>query len=369
MSRKIPHDCNEQYCSSCREYVPSGRHVCFMKPEKIDQEIMKQHRDAKFLFFDLECYQDEKGTFIPNVAILQDYKGTEFRFPADQSELGNDVTEEFCSFLFDERFRNHYVIAHNFRGFDSYPILRWLLNNGIKPEVIMNGGKVMQLDVKEFGIRFRDSYNYNPQSLSAWARTFDLANTEQKGTFPHCYNGPEYWNKVVEYPKRDAYDYSMKKKADRKVFMKFYRKDRRKKKNRFDVNDELFTYCSQDVTVLRVCCGKLREIFMDISGGLCPFVSALTIAGLCGFFWRGTLLEPSLIELIHPTQRTGSIKASQWLTGIRQSENLDLTEEARVSSYYVDALCTESKTVFEFYGKLHSAYIQRILFDENNAFL
>ena len=230
VGRKKPHDCDEQYCSSCREYVASGRHVCFMKREKIDQETVNQHRNAKFLFFDLECYQDKNGVFVPNVAILQDSKGTEFRFPTDESELGTDVTDEFCSFLFDERFRNHYIIAHNFRGFDSYPILRWLLNNGIRPEVIMNGGKVMQLDVKEFGIRFRDSYNYNPQSLSDWAKTFNLAVTEQKGVFPHSYNGPEYWGKVVEYPKREAYDYSMKKKADHKAFVEFYRKDRRKKR-------------------------------------------------------------------------------------------------------------------------------------------
>ena len=65
---------------------------------------MKQHQNAKFLYFDLECYQDDKGVFVPNVAILQNEKGTEYRFPTDDSDLSCDVTDEFCSFLFDEKF-------------------------------------------------------------------------------------------------------------------------------------------------------------------------------------------------------------------------------------------------------------------------
>ena len=112
------------------------------------------------------------------------------------------------------------------------------------------------------------------------------------------------------------------------------------------------------MTVLRLCCKKLRVIFMDISGGLCPFVSALTIAGLCGFFWRAKILEPNLIELIQPNGRTGSLKANQWLSGIRQAKKLELTEEARISSYFVDAVCRESKTVFEFYGWYLTHYVE-----------
>ncbi|GAU90731.1 hypothetical protein RvY_03109 [Ramazzottius varieornatus] len=44
----------------------------------------------------------------------------------------------------------------------------------------MNDFKVMQPDVKKFNIRFRDSYNYNPQSLFAWTKTFSPPKEEQE---------------------------------------------------------------------------------------------------------------------------------------------------------------------------------------------
>ena len=357
LKRKTDHQCGEVWCSVCHLYFQAGEHVCYMPPVVITETELKKHSNAKFLYFDLECFQDENGIFVPNVAVVQDEEGNEVRFPADLTDLGEDVTDEFCSYIFDARFKNYFVIAHNFRGFDSYPILRWLLNNGITPKIIMSGSKIMQLDVKEYNIRFRDSYNYNPQSLSSWAKTFDLAKNEQKGSFPHEYNSPEHWGKEVQYPNKTAYGYNNMKKAERKAFMKFYRKDRRKKKNLFNVDAELLRYCSQDVTTLRLCSRKLRQIFLELSGGLCPFVSALTIAGLCSFFWRAKLLEPNLIELLKPSQRTSSVKATKWLNHLGETEELSLETEVRVSNYFVDAICHQNKTIFEFYGKYPSLVI------------
>ena len=120
---------------------------------------------------------------------------------------------------------------------------------------------------------------------------------------------------------------------------------------------ELLRYCSQDVTTLRLCSRKLRQIFLELSGGLCPFVSALTIAGLCSFFWRAKLLEPNLIELLKPSQRTSSVKATKWLNHLGETEKLSLETEVRVSNYFVDAICHQNKTIFEFYGKYPSLVI------------
>jgi hypothetical protein len=39
------------------------------------------------------------------------------------------------------------VIAHNFKGYDSLPILEYLYQNGVKPTSIANGAKNMYIEV------------------------------------------------------------------------------------------------------------------------------------------------------------------------------------------------------------------------------
>jgi hypothetical protein len=45
------------------------------------------------------------------------------------------------------RKRRATVIAHNFKGYDSLPILGYLYQNGVKPTIIANGAKNMHIEV------------------------------------------------------------------------------------------------------------------------------------------------------------------------------------------------------------------------------
>jgi hypothetical protein len=49
------------------------------------------------------------------------------------------------------------VIAHNFKGYDSLPILGYLYQNGVKPTIIANGAKNMYIEVPGSRIRMIDS--------------------------------------------------------------------------------------------------------------------------------------------------------------------------------------------------------------------
>ena len=126
-----------------------------------------------------------------------------------------------------------------------------------------------------------------PQLCSAialgWAKMFSLK--EHKTYFPHTLNSPEHWGSVIPFPDRKFYGYEAMNKAARKAFLKFYRKERKRCRNRFDVNNTLVKYCCQDVTTLRACSQQFRELFMTISDGICSYSAALTISGLCNYFW------------------------------------------------------------------------------------
>ena len=56
-------------------------------------------------------------------------------------------------------------MAHNFQDYDSYFILQYLHEQGVKYNVIMRQAKVLSLEVELFNIRFVDSLNFIPMKL------------------------------------------------------------------------------------------------------------------------------------------------------------------------------------------------------------
>ena len=47
--------------------------------------------------------------------VVQDDEGEETIFPSEDEPLGRNITDDLCNFLFQEKHKNHYVIAHNLR--------------------------------------------------------------------------------------------------------------------------------------------------------------------------------------------------------------------------------------------------------------
>ena len=65
----------------------------------------------------------------------------------EQIFYGEISRDNFCRWLFSEQNVGSKVLCHNFKGYDSYPILQYLYRNGVLPEVIMTGSKFMSIDV------------------------------------------------------------------------------------------------------------------------------------------------------------------------------------------------------------------------------
>jgi hypothetical protein len=56
------------------------------------------------------------------------------------------------------------VIAHNFKGYDSLPILGYLYQNGVKPTIIANGAKNMYIEVPGCRIRMTVTPSFSPEN-------------------------------------------------------------------------------------------------------------------------------------------------------------------------------------------------------------
>ena len=112
---------------------------------------------------------------------------------------GDNPRNEFCEWLFTEEHRGCVVMAHNYQGYDSYFILQFLRENGVKYDLTMRGAKVFSLYVPMFDIKFIDSLNFIPMRLANFLKTFGIDEIA-KGYFPHLFNRKENENYVGPIP-------------------------------------------------------------------------------------------------------------------------------------------------------------------------
>ena len=181
-----------------------NEHVNLLDNEAEDEDVIEAEDEDvteaeynQLLFFYFECRQ-ENGNHEPNLCVIQNEAGDEWVFQ------GDNTRNEFCEWLFTEEHRGYVVMAHNYQGYDSYFILQFLRENGVKYDPIMRGAKVLSLSVPMFDIKFIDSLNFIPMRLANFLKTFGIDEIA-KGYFPHLFNRKESENYVGPIPPSPYY--------------------------------------------------------------------------------------------------------------------------------------------------------------------
>ena len=298
------HACGEQYCTNCKVWY-TNKHKCYMQ-----KKDLKKPND-KYIFYDFETKLDTKGKHVVNYCVAQYLNGEEHIF---------NTVDEFCTWIFTKRHKDYTVIAHYGKGYDFQFVQEWLVAHNVKPNVILNGQKIILLEVKkDYNIRFIDSISFTMQPLRDFPKTFGLVELA-KGYFPHKYNTDENQNYVGKYPDKKYYGYECMTKNDREKFNKWYETT---KDQVFNFKDEMFKYCKSDVDILRRGCLKLRELFLQISN-IDPF-QYVTIASVCHAIYRNEFLPENTIGIVNetPTDKY-SIKSIKWLKYISLNNNIDI---------------------------------------------
>ncbi|XP_045201509.2 uncharacterized protein LOC123555044 [Mercenaria mercenaria] len=271
---------------------------------------------------------------------------------------GDNTLNDFCHLLFSEENYNSTVLCHNFQGYDSYPILHYLYANAIVPKVIPNGAKIMCLTVPSCKIKMIDSINFLPMALSKLPAMFGFDELK-KGYFPHLFNKKENQRVVLDgLPDLSFYNPNGMKPDDRQTFLKWYS---RHKNDTFDFQEQLLDYCKSDTDILRRCCLRFREDFMDTTD-IDPFEQCITMASACNLVFRTKFLESETIGLIprqgyNPEQKQ-SMKALQWVKYISHMEGYKIQHarnggEKVIGPYRADGYYESKnaeKIVLEFHG-------------------
>lgn len=129
-----------------------------------------------------------------------------------------------------------------FQGYDGQFILSWLEDNAHKPDLILRGRKIMKLQCNM--VTVSDSMNFLPFPLASLPKAFGFS--EEKGFFPFLFNTKTNENYVGTYP--DAKYYCPERMKDSSSFEKWYNSV---KHQEFNMREQLISYCTQDVEVLK----------------------------------------------------------------------------------------------------------------------
>jgi hypothetical protein len=351
--RQDEHRCGEYVCHVCKEFVLSG-HLCYMQVESA-----KEAND-KLIFYDFET-DFSSGEHVVNFAVAQYGDGTEFVFK------GYDALHEFCEFLFSMKHKGFTAIAHNAKGFDAVLIQRWLIQNRPTADmhVIHSGQKIMQLTLNDYKIRLVDSLNFLQMPLSKFPETFGLdLSTHSKGDFPFKFNTFENQTYIGPMPAIHFYDPDTKKdKTNRDKFIAWHKK-LVEEKYVFDFQKEMYKYCAQDVSILRLCCLDFRKTFLSETG-VDPFCYCTIAASVMAVYRSKYLKEKTIGVIPKNLYRNGkkpySKSSIEWLEFISvqtktKIQHADHGGERVISdvdlgkTYHVDGFCEQTNTVYEFYG-------------------
>ena len=229
---------------------------------------------------------------------------------------GIATQQEFCKWLISTQHKDFTVIAHNARGYDSYFIYDYLIENSHTPHpIIFSGFKIMYMSVPTGGlnIRFLDSLNFLPMPLAQLPKSFGLEELK-KGLFPHFFNTPENQDAVLlNLPDIKYYDPDSMSKDRRSEFLDWYELH---KNDQFDFQKEMQDYCISDVDILLQACWKFRQLLKSQTGQECQIedlenmltktirknavdsFSFLTIASVCMGIFRAKFLTETWSVLI-----------------------------------------------------------------------
>ena len=350
--------CGLQYCPNCSKEVNILQHRCFLQPiDDVDND-----KNTIFVYFDIEARQDT-GNHIANLLCAEtDHNDTQYTFKGEQCVA--EFLEWIHSIANDESVDKVIVVAHNFKGYDSYFILQELYKQHVTNlNQVVNGAKILSLGIPY--VKFIDSMNFFPMALSNFPKTFGL-NELKKSFFPHFFNTPE--NQIYEgyIPDKKYYDPDGMSTARKQEFEVWY-DEKVSQGYIFDFQHELLTYCQSDVRLLKQGCMKFQMQFRNICG-FNPMEQCITIASACNMAYRKNWMPENQIA-IQPvrgwrTQNNQSHAALTWLYW----EEKQLTRsnllpriahvrnkgERRIKdgnkSFLVDGYDEQTRTVYEFQG-------------------
>jgi hypothetical protein len=266
-----------------------------------------------------------------------------------------DTRKAFCEWLFRPEHSGYTVMAHNFKGYDSYFLLEYLCQKGERPEVTFRGAKLLTMYLKRLNMTFKDSLCFLPMPLRKFSSTFGLR--EEKGHFPHFFNRPENQQYVGPLPPLEDYGIATMSEEDAQALRDWHAQQAGRV---FDFQKELRYYCEQDVELLKRGVLAARRIFLAVTG-FDPFRECITLASACMRSYLRNFMPEDTIGIVPREGYRGravqSSKAKKWLWWLQHNDPrlklqtcLSFEGEKTLLGAPVDGYDEATATVYQFHG-------------------
>ncbi|KAF8361069.1 hypothetical protein PRIPAC_87992 [Pristionchus pacificus] len=199
-----------EFCPKCCRHVePLKTHACYtrMPTESMKKKYKEKEKTVKLIAFDLECSQSiekEDGTFeflenhqvvcaVAKKACYECFEVRRFNKNVDCAKCGRNrivfsycnsknIFDDFIDWLFRPEHNGSYLFAHYGGRYDYLLLLQGMLKLKIKPDVIMNGRRVIAGTAihNECTLYLRDSFNLIPLALGNFKKAFGLKSCDDK---------------------------------------------------------------------------------------------------------------------------------------------------------------------------------------------
>ena len=252
---------------------------------------------------------------------------------------------------------NSVWVAHNGGRFDIFLMCELLVERKIVPKVIMNGSKIMCMELEDRNLKVVDSYLFLSMHLSKFPEALGIKDIT-KGFHPYLftdltYVGPMIGLEYIEPPPEGS-----------KMHAKFDEWYTSQINKTYVFRDEIHYYCQLDVDILRQGCIIFAHLMRNVTGVL-PFYDKTchTVAGLALKIYRTNFLIQETIGQIPASGYGGNVNQSaialRWLqeiekdlyeNGLELISKFSIEDEQRVMGHFVDGFCPETNAVYQFHG-------------------
>ena len=328
-SASTEHKCMTLKCKVCGVHKGDEPHQCYIQPVKF-----QENQTQDIFFYDFETFVNDKGEHMPYLVCAESLQGEKWM------SYGLDCVEKFLMKFRKPQYKKATFIAHNARGFDSYLILRGLIDLGMSPSLVMQGSKIICFTETDYLLRFIDSLSFLTMKLAAMPKALGFAD-QSKGFFPHKFSKEKHLKYIGPYPPPADYGVESMSAAQQNEFYSWYKEASR---GVFNFEKEAVFYCQNDTNILRKGCMKFREEFVGETH-VDPF-SCVTISSasmkvfLTNFLVEKTLAIPSPDDYRRQFKKFSSCSI-QWLEWLMYSKNIFIQHalnrgEKKIGTYFVD---------------------------------
>ena len=250
---------------------------------------------------------------------------------------GENTVDEFGRWLIHPRHANTTAFAHNSQGYDAYFLMKYAMDNAVRPNVIFRGSKILSMVFKE-GLNFRiiDTLSFLPMRLADMPNAFGLA-SGPKGYFPYLF--PSDFKYKGPYPDKHFYGPDSMSTAERKKFLQWH-EEKVQSQSIFDYKKEIDMYCRQDTKILMEAAMSFRREVLKITKrdgeetGIDPW-SMMTIAGLCQSIYKYKFLEEHYVLKLKDGRELAGIKRDGIMYAVIDGEEVNASTLSVASSEFV----------------------------------